>query len=143
KGKIYFTAQDAKSNIIKSKTLPIKGRTADYATLLYFIRPFLSHFEKDNYPGFYLVTSEPKLYKLDIQFQKYETLDLPVGKKEALKLRLIPDLGLIAGIFKIFVPTTFVWYEKDRPHAWLKYKGLETGLSSANIVTYISQTTKR
>ena len=66
-----------------------------------------------------------------------EILDLPSRKVEAIKLRLIPNLGLLTGVIGSLIPPTFVWYIDQAPYEWLQYQGLETGIGSTHIKTYL------
>ena len=78
-------------------------------------------------------------YRINIKVLGVEELDLPTGKIKAIKLRLIPDLGLLTGLSGAFIPPTFIWYTEAYPYMWLQYEGLETGLGSSHIKTYVME----
>ncbi len=137
KRKIYYTAVDGRGNIVKKATFPIKGKTTDNETLVYFLKTFVAHRNDKKYKSFYLISSEPRLYRVNIQTIGSEVLELPLGKMKAIKLRLIPDLGLLTNFSGALIPPTFIWYREESPHIWLQYEGLETGLGSSHIVAYI------
>jgi len=69
-----------------------------------------------------------------------EILDLPAGKVKSIKLRLIPNLGILTGIIGSLIPPTFMWYIDQAPYEWLQYQGLETGIGSTHIKAYLSKT---
>lgn len=137
KQKIYYTAVDGRGNIVKKGTFPIKGKTTDNETLVYFLKTFVAHRNDKRYKSFYLISSEPRLYRINIKTMGSEDLELPFGKMKAIKLRLIPDMGLLTGLSGALIPPTFIWYTEESPHIWLQYEGLETGLGSSHIVVYI------
>jgi hypothetical protein len=103
-----------------------------------FLKTFVAHLNQYGYQTFYLLSSEPEIYKTTVKVIGPEVLDLPIGKINTIKLRLIPDLGQFEGLGPM-IPPTFVWYAQQEPHDWLKYEGLETGILSAHIITYISK----
>lgn len=123
----------------KNYTYPIKGKTADYATLKKFLQSYIGHLDEPNYKNFYLLTSEPKLYKVNIKLVAKETLKSPFGELPALKLRLIADMSILDDVFDRYVPATYIWYEEQPPHRWLKYQGMETGYRSAVITAYAGE----
>ncbi|MFH1783131.1 MAG: hypothetical protein ABH848_05900 [Candidatus Omnitrophota bacterium] len=138
KNKIFYTAKDSSGNIIKENTFPIKGKTADNVTLSYFLRTYIANRGNKKDRSFYLLSSEPKLYRINLKFYKTEVIKLPFGEKEAVKVRLIPDLGILSGLVGAFIPPTYMWFKDVSPHNWLKYEGLETGLGSSVIITHIT-----
>ncbi|MCM8773372.1 MAG: DUF3108 domain-containing protein [Candidatus Omnitrophica bacterium] len=139
KEKIFYTATDANGKVLKNNTFPMKGKTVDDFTMVSFLRKFIPHLNEEGYKTYYLLTSEPKLYKIDIKVIGEETLELPAGKIETIKIRIIPDLGLLTGVAKAMVPPTYLWFTKKEPYMWVKYEGLECGLGSTHIVNYITQ----
>jgi hypothetical protein len=138
KQKIYYTMSDDQGKIIKTKEFSIKGKAVDDDTLTSFLKTFVAHLNQYGYQTFYLLSSEPEIYKTTVKVIGPEVLDLPIGKINTIKLRLIPDLGQFGGLGPM-IPPTFVWYAQQEPHDWLKYEGLETGILSAHIITYISK----
>jgi len=138
KQKIYYTMSDGQGKIIKDREFSIKGKTVDDDTLTSFLKTFVAHLNQYGYQTFYLLSSEPEIYKTNVKVIGPEVLDLPIGKINTIKLRLIPDLGNLEVMGSI-IPPTFVWYTEKEPYDWLKYEGLETGILSAHIITYISK----
>ncbi len=138
KRKIFYTALDKENNVIKKTSFPIKGKTADNITLAYFLKTFVAYQGDKKYRSLYLISNEPRLYRITIKVVGSETLKLPFGEIEAIKLRLIPNLGILTGLSSAIIPPTFIWYTKDPPYTWLQYEGMETGLGSSHIIAYIS-----
>jgi len=139
KKRVYYLATNNEGKVLKKRVFPIKGKTVDDFTMVYFLRSFISHLDEEGYRSFYLLTSEPRLYKIDIKVIGKENVKLPIGKREAIKIRIIPNLGLLTGIAKALVPPTYLWFEKKTPHIWLKYEGLESGLGSAHVILYLTK----
>ena len=139
KKKIIMTARDSKETTTKNFVYPIKGLTVDYASLHYFLKPFLAEEMRKKDQSFYFLTIEPALYKVNLRFEKNEKLNFPSGPTTALKLRLIPDFGVLSNILDKLVPPTYLWYENQPPYHWLKYQGLETGLHSPHIAAYLGE----
>lgn len=136
--KIYATVSDGSGRVLKSKIFPIKGRTIDSAAMGYFLRTFAAHRNDKAYNSFYVVSNDANLYRLNIKNMGPEVVETPLGKIETIKLKLTPDLGLLTAIAGFIAPETFVWLERQTPHAWIKYDGLETNLGSKHITAIIS-----
>jgi hypothetical protein len=82
---------------------------------------------------FHLLTNEPTLYKITLKHQVEETLIIDSRMVKCHKLRMIPDLGALS-IFGAFVPKTYFWYTAEKPHEFVRYEGLESGLGTPYIV---------
>ncbi|MFC1666329.1 hypothetical protein ACFL0P_00465 [Candidatus Omnitrophota bacterium] len=136
--KIDCISSDDKGEIIKKKTFPIKGYTTDNITLSYCLKTFVAHHDDKTYRSFYLISSEPRLYRITTKVIAHEVLELPAGKINAIKLRLIPNFGVLTGLTGALIPPTYVWYTEKPPYTWLQYEGLEAGLGTSHIVVYIS-----
>jgi hypothetical protein len=137
KRKIFYSESDSNGNIIDKAVFPIKGLTADSATLIYILRAFVAHHEDKAYGDFYLLSDKKKLYHVIVKPIGRETLDLPSGKVGSIKLRLVPDMGPLTGIMGSLIPPTFVWHADKPPYEWLQYEGLETGIGSTLIRSYL------
>ena len=134
KQKIYYTVSNAKGTVIENIVFPMKGLTVDGPTMIHFLKTFVAHLGEKSYKTFYLISEKGQLYKINIKNVGVEILELPAGKIKAIKLRLIPELGLLTGIAKSLIPPTFVWYSEKEPYEWLQYEGLETGVGSTHII---------
>ncbi|MBU1912828.1 MAG: hypothetical protein KKB22_04765 [Candidatus Omnitrophica bacterium] len=134
KQKIYYTISNVEEKIVKNFIFPIKGLTVDGPTMIHFLKTFAAHRSESAYGTFYLISEKGQLYRINIKDMGIETLKLPMGKITAIKLQLIPRLGLLTGIAKSLIPPTFVWYSEKVPYNWLQYEGLETGVGSTHII---------
>ncbi len=121
----------------KQKIFPMKGRTCDDVTLIYFLKPYLTEEKRKELQYFYLITNEPQLFKTKITYFENETLSLPSGNIEAIKLKLTGDMGIVDDLLDKYVPHTYVWYAQKNPHLWLKYEGLEKNLHSRYIESFV------
>jgi len=134
KKKVYYSAVDKDGKVIAKKTFPIKGRIVDDVGLGFFLKTVAAHIDNKEYRRFYLLSSEPELYGIDVKKIAEEDFVLPTGKVPAIKLRLIPDFGVLTGVTGLLVPPTYFWFSKTPPYDDLAYEGLETGLGSACVV---------
>ena len=139
KGKIYWTQFDKNGKTAKKVTFPIKGITTDDVTMAFFLKSYVKHINEPGYNNFYLLTNEPKLYKVNFKLMGIETLDLPIGKKRALKIKTTADMGIVDDILDKYVPHTYFWYEDSPSLQWLQYQGLETSMNSAYIKALITE----
>lgn len=140
---IYWRQLDADGNITKEVRFPIKGKTADDTTLIYFLRAYVANRNDPDYRSYYFLSNEPKLYKVNIKVMGHETPDLSIGTGKAVKLKLTGDMGIIDDILDKYVPHTYVWYEDAPPYAWLQYEGLETSMQSANVTAYVTKRSRQ
>lgn len=82
---------------------------------------------------FYLVTHEPTLYNITMKLRGKETITVKGKDVECYKLELIPDLGAL-GFVGAFVPKNYFWYTVSKPHRFMRYEGLESGIGTPVIV---------
>ena len=132
--KISYRAIDKDGKVIAKKTFPIKGRVVDDVGLGYYLKTVAAHIDDKDYRHFYLLSSEPALYEINVKKIGYEDFTSFHGKVVALKIRLIPDFGILTGVTGVLVPPTYFWFGKEAPYENLAYEGLETGLGSAHVI---------
>lgn len=82
---------------------------------------------------FYLITHEPALYNITMKLRGKETITVKGKDVECYKLELIPDLGAL-GFVGAFVPKNYFWYTVSKPHRFMRYEGLESGIGTPVIV---------
>ena len=80
-----------------------------------------------------LLTNEPKIYPMTIKYIGEEPVAINGKEIAAHKIQMIPDLGAL-NIFGAFVPKTYFWFTKEKPHDFLRYEGLESGMGTPYIV---------
>jgi len=137
KKRVYIVSTDENGKERK-KALPIKGKTIDNFTMIYFLKTYMAHRGDKKYKQYYYVSDEPKLYNMKLLDSGTEEFELPSGEKvQALKTNIYIDMGLLTGLTKMMIPPTFVWYTPDSPYVWLQYEGLETSLGSPHIIATI------
>ncbi len=90
-------------------------------------------FETGDDTTFYLVTHEPALYNITMKLRGKETITVKGRDVECYKLELIPDLGAL-GFVGAFVPKNYFWYTVTKPHRFMRYEGLESGIGTPVIV---------
>lgn len=135
--KIIWEYYGKNHTLKKQITFPMKGRTCDDVTLIYFLKPYLSKEQRTKENDFYLITNQPQLFKIRITYIENETLDLPLISLNAIKLKLTGEIGIIDNLLQKYMPHAYVWYSQDNPHVWLKYEGLEKNLRSRYIESFV------
>jgi len=141
KKKIHITHRNKGNKIIKKITYPLKGNTTDFAGVVYFLRPKINAILQGEKIRFYLLSSEPGLYKVKAEFAAEEILIVGSKKIDTIKIKTTPNMGIFSGIARAMTPPTFLWYKKSPPHVWFKYEGLESGKDSPHIVTTVEEIT--
>ena len=81
-----------------------------------------------------LVTAEPARYKATATVRGRESVTVPAGTYECVKVEMVLHLGLLGILGKVFIPKTYMWHTAQMPHHWIKYEGLESGLGSPYVV---------
>ena len=138
KKKIFIRSFDEKTKVLKNYVFRIKGPTVDYASLFYFLKPYIARLAKNKIQHFYLLSFESRMYGVNLKFVKKEILNLPGGRRNSVKVRLIADFVKVGeAVFDKIIPPTFIWFQDQSPYAWLKYQGMETGYPSPYIIAYL------
>ena len=127
-----------KGKLVREETFSFKGFVCDDVSLVHFLKSYVAHADEKELPDFYLLSNEPKMYRVKVKKVKEETLNLASGKTEAIKLQLMADLGPLTELAATIIPATYVWYETKPPYRWLQYEGLDAGRHSENIVAQVT-----
>ncbi len=135
--KIYWRSKNPDGSVHKEIVFPLKGKTTDDISMIYFLKAFAARHNEAGFQEFYLITNEPRMYKTKIKFLGEEKLPLPSAEKKAIKLKLTGDVGIIDDILDRYIPHTYIWYEAEQPFDWLQYEGFETNMRSAYVRAYI------
>jgi len=135
---VTFQRLNAKEEIEHEEKFSFDGPICDDTNLVHFIRGILAEGHKDTYESFYLLTNEPKLYKVNMDHKGPEILNFPGRNVEANKFQLKADLGPLTEIAAILVSPTYVWYTKDYPYQWVQYQGMQSGRFSEYLITYVT-----
>ena len=138
KHEVFFTRLGKDKKKQSQETYDIKGPICDAINLPVFLERFLAHHERLTYTYFYLLSTEPKLYKVNIYYRGVEQIDIDGEKIQAKKIQLIGDMGPLTELAAKFLPKTYVWFTAEKPYRWLKYEGLERGRDSAHIVVQVT-----
>jgi len=130
---IIWESYDSNGKLNKKKFFPIKGKTCDDTTLIFFLKAFMPNITKEG-QFFYFLTNEPKLYKSKIKFINNEKLKLGSREVNTTKIKLTADIGILDDVLDKFVPKTFMWYSDTPPYSWMKYQGFEKDSNSHYVV---------
>ena len=82
---------------------------------------------------FHLVTREGKSVPMAARVVGQETIRTPAGKFAAYKTELTLT-GVRGVIGQLVLPAMYMWHRVDPPHAWLRYRGLDGGIGSREVV---------
>ncbi len=79
-----------------------------------------------------VISPEPALYDIRITMVGKEDVEVNGRKRKAYKLFFDPMLGIL-NFVKLFIPKAIVWHSAEPIFEWLKYDGLESGVSSPRV----------
>jgi hypothetical protein len=82
---------------------------------------------------FQLVTREGKSVPMAARIVGQETISTPAGDFAAYKTELAVT-GLRGVLGQLVLPAMYMWHGVDPPHAWLRYRGLDGGIGSREVV---------
>ncbi|RPI97990.1 MAG: hypothetical protein EHM32_00375 [Spirochaetales bacterium] len=79
-----------------------------------------------------VISPEPALYNIQLKMVGEEDVEIGGRMRKAYKLCFDPMLGVL-NFVKIFLPKSFVWHSSEPVFEWLKYRGLESSVSSPRV----------
>jgi len=82
---------------------------------------------------FHLLTREGKSVPMAARIVGQETIRTPAGEFAAYKTEL-SITGVRGVIGQVVLPAMHMWHRVDPPHAWLRYRGLDGGIGSREVV---------
>ena len=82
---------------------------------------------------FQLVTREGKSVAMAARIVGQETISTPAGDFAAYKTELSVT-GVKGLVGQLVLPAMHMWHRVDPPHAWLRYRGLDGGIGSREVV---------
>lgn len=130
KGKVVFEKTNACGKKVRHRELRFKGDVVNRLILGMYIQKFLESGKSSG--SVELLSGEPGLYKVTIRVAGKETIRVNGRDREAYKLCLDPELGLLS-VVKVMLPKAFVWHSAKPEFEWLRYKGLEESLDSPRV----------
>ena len=74
---------------------------------------------------FTLLTEKQSTYSLYVTYEGIEEVTTPAGTFTCHKIRLLPDLGVLTFLGRMFCPYVYMWFTVELPHSWVKYSGIE------------------
>jgi hypothetical protein len=82
---------------------------------------------------FQLVTRDGKSVPMAARIVGQETIGTPAGDFAAYKTELAVT-GVRGVLGQLVLPAMYMWHRVDPPHAWLRYRGLDGGIGSREVV---------
>ena len=82
---------------------------------------------------FQLVTREGTTVPMAARIVGEETISTPAGDFAAYKTELAVT-GVKGLLGQLVLPAMYMWHRVDPPHAWLRYRGLDGGIGSREVV---------
>lgn len=122
-GKVRYAGGDPRRNRIKKAEYGFKGDIANRLILGLYIQKFLEQGGKER--ALVLLSGEPRLYAVKLKMIGKEPVVINGVKKEAFKLCLDPELGIL-NFIKAVIPKAYVWHSAAPDFEWLRYRGLES-----------------
>lgn len=135
--KVHFYTDGPEYSKPRHHSFPIKGPICDDVTMIHFLKAYIPRLDNKGDEYFYLVTNEPNVYKVRVVEDKRETLDLPIGRLDTVKIQAYALMGPLTHMMKAILPPTYLWYEDKYPYNWVKYQGLDGGPNSENIIAVV------
>lgn len=126
-GKARYSGKDLLHNRTRKGEYAFKGDIANRMILGLYIQKFLEHGGKE--ASLALLSSEPRLYEVRLRVVGKEDIVINGVKKEAFKLCLDPELGIL-NFIKTVIPKAYVWHSAEPKFEWMRYRGLENSLGS-------------
>ena len=85
-------------------------------------------FKKGNKKHFYVFLGPSSIYKMEVKVMGRETLNLPIGKKDVIRVNMRSLLEDVFGSFtarflKYVIPGHVFWFDAEGNHPMLKYTG--------------------
>ena len=84
---------------------------------------------------FDFLNQTPDTYSVLVTYEGTEEVQTPAGQFFCHRLRIVPDLGILTFVGKIFAPDLYMWFTVDPPHYWVRYRGLEGDLSTPSLIS--------
>ena len=81
----------------------------------------------------HLLSNEPKLYEVTFEARGRETVRTPAGEFECYKIEVVPHLGVLSNLAKLFAAKSYFWFTVSTPHVWVRYEGYENGPGTPRI----------
>ena len=95
-----------------------------------YVQKFLENGE--TFKDIQFISPEPALYNIELRVVAKEEIEVGGKKRKAYKICFDPQLGILS-FAKVFLPKAFVWHSAEPPFELLKYKGIETSISSPEV----------
>ncbi|MFA6356560.1 MAG: hypothetical protein WCY23_05570 [Candidatus Omnitrophota bacterium] len=119
--------RDPVKNSEKNLSFNYKGGAINKLLTGLYIRAMLEAGERQRTVN--IVNDEPAMYRLTMKVVGREMIKVNGSEHEAFKVCIDPNIGLLSPA-KVFIPKNYSWFSCEPPHRWLKFKGLETSISS-------------
>jgi len=122
-----FRREDKRSGEVYSDTFKFKEDIINRFMLGLYVQQFLKSGKKE--VAIQMLSNEPKLIRCKLYIVGKEDIEINGQSSQAYKLCLDPQLGLLSFV-KILIPKAYAWHSAKPDFEWLRYKGLESSLSS-------------
>lgn len=126
---------DHEKGVVKTTNFsPLTGETkvrefellpgmCDAKELIKYLRGF--PFRPGGELEFAVLSEKQSVYSLYATYEGIEEVETQAGTFSCYKIRLLPNLGILNFLGKMFIPYLYMWYTVEEPHFWVKYLGLE------------------
>lgn len=114
----------------KEESFSFKGDIVNRLLLAIYIQKFLK--KDENVKFTYMLSAGPRLYRMKIKVVSKEKITINGKEREACKVCLDPQLGLL-NVLKTFLPRIYVWHSAKPHYEWLQYVGPESTVASPEV----------
>ena len=124
---VRCVVRDPVRNSEKNRSFNYKGGAINKLLTGLYIRAMLEAGEQHRTVN--IVNDEPAIYRLTMKVVGKEKIKVNGSEYEAFKVCIDPNIGLLSPA-KAFIPRNYSWFSCEPPYRWLKFRGLETSISS-------------
>lgn len=84
-----------------------------------------------------MVSEEPNVYEIELYVADKDMIDVNGRRRSAYRLCVDPSLGAF-NFVKVLLPKAYAWHSDVPAYEWLRYAGLEGGITSAKVVVTVT-----
>lgn len=124
------THEDPTRNIFRTRKFRFNKDVVTRLSLGFYAQKFLDSGKTS--AKLQMVSEEPNVYNVDLKRMGKEITEVNGRKLTAYRLCIDPELGVL-NFVKVFLPKSYVWLSVVPKYEWLRYTGLEGGVTSEKV----------
>jgi len=131
KSTVTFKRENLATGKKQEKAFTFKGDIVNRPLLAIYVRKLLANGESQK--SVYMITDKPRLYRMNINVEGEEKIEIDAQSVTAHKILIEPELGIF-NIFRVILPKMYMWHLGKPRFDWLKYAGPESTIKSPEVV---------